>query len=43
MLLASKKLNIPQYCYHDPIIKNSYGSTVAMCIAWNGIIPDMVW
>ena len=39
MLLASKKLNIPQYCYHDPTIKDSNGNTVAILLALNGIIP----
>ena len=33
MTLAIKKLEIPQYCYHDPTIIDNNGKTVAMHIA----------
>ena len=30
MLLAYKNIDIPEYLYHDPILRNKRGMTVAM-------------
>ena len=29
--------------YHDPLVKNKYGCTVAMIATYNGRIKDLPW
>ena len=43
MKLALHNLNIPDYCYHDPLIHDSDYETVAMRLADKGIIPPNEW
>ena len=37
-----KKIPDKKY-YHNPLIKNEYGWTVALLLADNGIIPPECW
>ena len=39
MILTLNKLNIPKCWYHDPLLKDCYGDTVAMKFAKKKIIP----
>ena len=39
MILASKGTNPPMEWCHKPDLKNKYGNTVAMYLAFNKIIP----
>ena len=39
MILASNGIEIPEYWYHDALLKNNFGFTVAMLQAFCGIIP----
>ena len=43
MLLAYNNMNIPIEWYHDPVITDENGKTVAMYLGKQGIIPDIVW
>ena len=33
----------PKEFHHSPDLQNNYGDTVAMLLAWNGIIPPKEW
>ena len=39
MILARNNIEIPEYLYHDPTIKNKKGNTIAMILAEKDIIP----
>lgn len=43
MILAMLNKEIPDEWYHDPILQNINGDTVAILMAKNGIIPPQQW
>ena len=43
MYLAKNKMDIPEHWNHDPDIKTEKGTTVAMLMAYRGIIPPKRW
>lgn len=44
-MLIAKYLKIipPDIWYHDVLLKNNYGETVALILADNWIVPDKKW
>ena len=44
MLLAKTQIiPLDKSLLHDPLYKNKEGSTVAIILAYNGIIPPDIW
>ena len=43
MILADNSIEIPREWYHDALVSNNYGQTVAMIYATNGMIPPKEW
>ncbi len=43
MYLTWKKITAPKEYYHDPIMTDMFGYTVAILLALNGIIPPKEW
>lgn len=39
MILFDRNLQIPEYCYHKPEIRDSNGITMGLRYAFRGLIP----
>ena len=43
MILAENEIIPPKEWEHDKLLKNNFGSTVAILLSWKGIIPPKEW